>query len=340
MRRATWSTGPSAFRELRSTTTPAPTAPPDMLLPEPRGISGVPVSWDQRARTMTSAASTGTAIAIGVARAMPAASAYTALAPRSSRKTPRNSEGGRSRRINGIVVEPAARLPAEPPSQHHAPQEWRRREPRLAILVEHDLGDPTCRVDPHEIEERQGPHRMPGTKPHRVVDVDRGSHALLHGSHGIEHVRHEQPVDDKPGRIFRTHRFFAQSPDKVVGGLDRRETGPDGRDDHHEWHHRHRIEKLEPDEAIRTAAGGRHRRDGQTRGIRGKNRLGLGQPIELAPQMILDLEVLEHGLDDNLPDGCRLEIGPEGQTGQRGLAIVMTQLPALHGASQRFLDRL
>ena len=58
----------------RSTITPAPIAPPDMLLPDPRGMSGVPVVAAHTTSGTTSFASTGTATAEGIARPIPAAS--------------------------------------------------------------------------------------------------------------------------------------------------------------------------------------------------------------------------------------------------------------------------
>src|SRR5215207_8615727 len=75
---------------LRSTTTPSPMAPPDMLLPDPRGMSGVAVSDAQRTSSAASSGSTGTATARGMMRAIPAASLKTARAGRSSRNVPRN----------------------------------------------------------------------------------------------------------------------------------------------------------------------------------------------------------------------------------------------------------
>src|SRR5581483_9429168 len=247
-------TGPMALRPLTSTMTAGPTAPPDMLLPEPRGISGVPVARDQRTSATTSSASAGTATASGVARAMPAASAYTARAGRSSRKIPRNSEDGRSGRINGIVVEPAPRLPTKPSRQHHATEQRRRRKSGLAILVEHDLGDSTGRVDAHEIEERQRAHRVPSAEPHGIVDVDGGTDTRLDRAHGIEHVRDKQPVHYEPGCVLCHHRLFAGPSYEVDRGFDRRRARPNGRDHLGELHHRDRIEKVQANEPVRPAA--------------------------------------------------------------------------------------
>ena len=53
---------------------PSPIAPPAMLLPDPRGTSGVRVSAAQRTSVRTSSASAGTATPSGRIRSIPAAS--------------------------------------------------------------------------------------------------------------------------------------------------------------------------------------------------------------------------------------------------------------------------
>ena len=78
-------TSPIAFHRLTSTMMPSPIAPPGMLLPDPRGISGSSVAAAQRTSAARSSASSGTATARGRMRAMPAASEYTASASSSVR---------------------------------------------------------------------------------------------------------------------------------------------------------------------------------------------------------------------------------------------------------------
>ena len=65
-------------------------------LAEPRGTSGTWCSAAHRTSVTTSSASTGTATASGIVRAMPALSLYTAQALASVRKTPRKPSGVRS----------------------------------------------------------------------------------------------------------------------------------------------------------------------------------------------------------------------------------------------------
>src|SRR5437867_12473483 len=74
-------------------------------------------------------------------------------------------------RIDGVVVKALAALPAVHPGQDHALQEWRRRVALLSILGEHDLRDSVGRVEPHEVEQGEGTHRVAAAELHRLVDI-------------------------------------------------------------------------------------------------------------------------------------------------------------------------
>ena len=59
-----------------------------------------------------------------------------------------------------VVVEALAALAAVEPRLDHPLQQRRRREALLAELVEHDVRDVVGRVEPHEVQQRERPHRM------------------------------------------------------------------------------------------------------------------------------------------------------------------------------------
>src|ERR1051326_7976117 len=59
------------------------------------------------------------------------------------------------RRILRIVVEAASGLLSHHAGLHHAFEERRRREARLAQLVEHDVGDEVGSVETDEVEQRE-----------------------------------------------------------------------------------------------------------------------------------------------------------------------------------------
>ena len=113
-RRCSTSTIPMSAMRLRSTITPRPTAPPAIPLPDPRGTSDVELACAHRTSAATSPASRGTATARGRARAIPAPSAYTARAGRSSRKMPRKPGGVIAGRLRD--ASPVDKLRAAPAS--------------------------------------------------------------------------------------------------------------------------------------------------------------------------------------------------------------------------------
>src|SRR5262249_53027843 len=107
------STADIVRHRLRSTITPAPIAPPGMLLPEPRAMRAISRSRAHRTNRDRSSASSGTATAAGTLRPSAAASAYTPRGSSSVRKPPRNPPGafvmGLPVRSTGVKLDPARR---------------------------------------------------------------------------------------------------------------------------------------------------------------------------------------------------------------------------------------
>src|SRR5437899_2585129 len=91
-----------------------------------------------------------------------------------------------------------------------APVRISTRTSALLELVKHDVGDVAGGVETHEIEQGQGAHRVAAAQLHRFVDVfDRGD-ALFERADGVEHVRHQQAVDDEACSVAGAHRRLAQ----------------------------------------------------------------------------------------------------------------------------------
>ena len=58
---------------------------------------------------------------------------------------------------------------------------------------------------PDEVEQRERPHRVARAGLHRDVDLLDRADALLEGAHRVEHVGHEQPVDDEARLVLGVH---------------------------------------------------------------------------------------------------------------------------------------
>src|SRR6266850_6076708 len=92
-----------------------------------------------------------------------------------------DAEGERFGWIDGVVVKALAALPAVHPGQHHPLEERWRGVALLAVLGEHDLGDPVGRIQPHKIEQAERTHRVATAELHRLVDIRHAPHAALDG---------------------------------------------------------------------------------------------------------------------------------------------------------------
>src|SRR5271166_2697592 len=99
--------------------------------------------------------------------------------------------------LPGVVIEADPALAPEPPRAEHLAQRRRAREAPLAELVEEHVADRAQRVQPDEVGERERAHRVSGAGLHRLVDLVHRAHALLVRADRVEHVRHEQAVDDE-----------------------------------------------------------------------------------------------------------------------------------------------
>src|SRR4051812_30405554 len=155
------------------------------------------------------------------------------------------------RRLTRVVVEALARLAAVPAGGEHLPQGGRLGEATLAELVEHDLADRPHRVEADEVSQRERPHRMPRPGLHGLVDLGHRAYALLEGADRVEHVGHEQPVDDEPGLVLGRDPELADAVGERRAHVERLVGGGHGADDLDQLHYLRRVEEVEPEEAVR-----------------------------------------------------------------------------------------
>ena len=150
------------------------------------------------------------------------------------------------------------------------------------------------------------------------------------GSHRFAQERHQDPVDDEAGAIGRDDDLLAegrrQVPDRRLGGIG----GVRPADQLDQRHDRHRTEEVH---ARRSAGGGWCDRLGQPgdrdrAGVGGEDRIRRRQPVELAPQRRLDVEVLEDRLDHEIGVAHPTRIVGRRDPGEGGLALLGRE-PAL-----------
>src|SRR5262249_57707186 len=96
------------------------------------------------------------------------------------------------------------------------------------------------------------------------------------------------------------YRFFADPFDEGVGGIEvrvARMSGPDHLDQRQD---RRRVEEVEPDDAFGALRRLGDLRDRERRGVRREDRVRRDGVFERGEGLLLDLEVLEYGLDPYL----------------------------------------
>src|SRR4051794_24029790 len=152
------------------------------------------------------------------------------------------------RLLAGVVVEALARLAAVPAGGEHLAQGRRLGEAPLVELGPHHVADRTERVEADEVGERERAHRMGGAGLHRRVDLVDGADALLVGADRVEHVGHEQTVDDEAGLVLGRDRQLALGAREAEAGFERLVGRGDAPDDLDELHDLGRVEVVQAEE--------------------------------------------------------------------------------------------
>src|SRR4051794_20886145 len=162
----------------------------------------------------------------------------------------------RLRLVAGVVVEPARGLPPVVPRGNHLAERGRRREPLLAVLVEHDVADGLEGVEANEVAQRQRSHRVVGASLHRGVDLLDRPDALLVGAHPVEQEGDEQAVDDEAGLVLGLHGELAELLAVVEAGLEGLVAGGHRAHNLEQRHDLHGVEEVKAQEAVGPAGGG------------------------------------------------------------------------------------
>src|SRR5690606_14991193 len=110
---------------------------------------------------------------------------------------------------SAVVVEALARLPPQVAGRHHAAQQRDRRVVRVAELLVERVEDGDRRVEAHEVEQGQRPHREVAAALHGRVDVVAAGGAVLEHPHRVVEVGEEEGVDDEPGPVLDDDRVLA-----------------------------------------------------------------------------------------------------------------------------------
>ena len=181
---------------------------------------------------------------------------------------------------------------------------------------------------------------MPAAEFHRLVEIDNRGHAFLERAHGIEQIRHQQPIHDKPGAVAGAHRGLPHASREgqcirvnlLVRG--------DGANHLHQLHDRHRIEKMQPDKTVWPPRGHRHLGDGKRRGITRINRRRRAKRIERAKQLFLRRQLLDDRFDNQIALAKSSRRVVPSKPAARAIAFCRAESPLYRPCRARFFSML
>ena len=211
----------------------------------------------------------------------------------------------------------------------------------VAALLVHRVEDLVRGVEADEVEQLERAHRVAAAEAHRRVEVLARRVVALEHRHRVVEVPEEQRVRDEARLVADDDRLL---PDPVGERLDVLEDvvgGDDGPDHLDELLHRRGVEEVHADDSLGVARGDRDLGDGQRRGVRREDRVGRDDLVDPAEQLALEVQVLGHGLDDELAVGEVVEVRRERHPAVEGVVLLLRHLPAgqraTRGAGQHLL---
>ena len=212
----------------------------------------------------------------------------------------------------GVGVEAPPALAAEQPRAHHLLDDRARRVQPVAALLVHRVEDLVRGVEADEVEQRERAHRVAAAEAHRRVEVLAGRVAALEHRHRVVEVAEEQRVRDEAGLVADDDRLLAEPLGERLDVLEDVVGGDDRADHLDELLHRRRVEEVHADDPLGVA-------DVATAiSVTGSDEVFVARMasarddlVDPAEQLALEVQVLGHGLDDELAAGEVVEVARE-----------------------------
>ncbi len=227
-----------------------------------------------------------------------------------------------------VGVEPPAALAPEHPRADHLLDDRARGVQAVAALLVHRVEDLVGGVEADEVEQREGAHRVAAAEAHRRVEVLARGVAALEHRHRVVQVAEEQRVGDEAGLVADDDRLLAQPLRECLDVLEDVIGGDDRADHLDELLHGRRVEEVHADDALGVRGRDGDLGDRQRRRVRREDGVGRDDRVDLAEQLLLEVEVLRHGLDDELAGGEVTEVAREGDPGVERVVLLLGHLAA------------
>ena len=208
----------------------------------------------------------------------------------------------------------------------------------VTSLLVHRVEDLVCRVETDEVEQRERTHRVATAEPHGRVDVLARRVAALEHRHRVVEVAEEQRVGDEARLVADDDRLLVEALGQGLDVLEDVVRGDDGPDDLDELEDRRRVEEVHADDALGRARRRGDLGDRQRRGVRREDGVGGDDQVEPAEDLLLEVELLGHGLDDELAVRERGEVRGVGDVPVQGVMGGLVDLAAVECAPGRLRE--
>ena len=121
---------------------------------------------------------------------------------------------------------------------------------------------------------------------------------------GVVQIAEEQRVGDEAGPVVDRDVDLAEPGAERLDVVDDVGRGDDGLDDLDQLHDRRRVEEVHADDLVGPVRGDRDLGDRQRRRVGRQDRLRLADLVQLGEDLLLQVEMLGHGLDDQVDARC------------------------------------
>ena len=218
---------------------------------------------------------------------------------------------------------------------------FQQRAGAVAVVVEalgEHIHDEHAGVQPDEVGQSEGSHRVGHAEAHDRVDILRLGDALHPRVERFIDHRHQHAVGDEAGPVVGGVGLLAHLLRQVDGPLCDLGAGREAVDDLDELHDRDGVEEVHADDALSRAGSGDlgRRRDLRNRDGRGVRReddvVAIECLGELGKELCLDLRVLDGRLDDPVGPGHVVPFGRVGDAPERGVSIRLLHATLLDGS--------
>ena len=237
-----------------------------------------------------------------------------------------------------IFEEAFAGLAAEQAGTDHLAEQRVRTILGIAELFVENFHDGEVDVVADEVGQGQRSHGVVGAELHAFVDVFSAGDAVGEDADSLVDHGDKDAVDDEAGGFLHFDGLLADAGGEVDDALADLVAGELSADDLDEGHAVGGVEEVHADELSRTAGAGCNLGDAQRAAVGGEDGFGFADFVEFGEDILLELHLLDGGLDDEVGVGEGGIVGGGGDVGEQGVDGLLGHLAFLDEFAVAFGD--